>query len=146
MNGGVDAECPGGPPPLGERPLLLVAAVALVDADGRLLIARRPEGKSMAGLWEFPGGKCDAGETLQACLVREMREELAVDVEVAASPLLSVTHAYPEKVVALHFFACTLLGDPEPQLGQEMRWVPRSDLDQYEFPAADRDLITLLRQ
>ena len=117
-----------------------------MERDGCILLTRRLRGTHLEGLWEFPGGKCDAGETLQACLVREMREERAVDVEVAASPLLSVTHAYPEKVVALHFFACTLLGDPEPQLGQEMRWVPRSDLDQYEFPAADRDLITLLRQ
>ena len=79
MSRSFDEECPGGPPPLGERPLVLVAAVALVDVDGRVLIAQRPEGKSMAGLWEFPGGKVHAGETPEAALVREHRERASAN-------------------------------------------------------------------
>ena len=126
------------------RPTIIVAA-AVAERDGALLVTRRLRGTHLAGYWEFPGGKCDPGETLAECLVREMREELAVSVEVGPV-ILTTTHRYPAKVVELHFFACTLHGDPMPQLGQEMRWVRRVDLDPAAFPDADRALIAHLRR
>src|SRR5262249_61424980 len=90
-----DEECPGGPPPLGDRPLLLVAAVALVDADGRLLIAQRPAGKSMAGLWEIPGGKGDAGETPGQALGRELHEGLGIEPATSClAPVPFASHGY----------------------------------------------------
>ena len=122
----------------------VVVAAAVVERDGDVLVTRRLRGTHLEGLWEFPGGKCEPGETLAACLVREMREELAVEVTVGAC-LLVTTHAYPAKTVELHFFACGVLGEPVPQLGQEMRWAARATLDDAEFPAADRALIARLR-
>jgi mutator protein MutT len=121
-----------------------IVAAAVVERDGAVLVTRRLRGSHLEGLWEFPGGKLDAGETLEHCLRREMREELAVDVEVGVR-ILVTTHAYPEKTVELHFFECRLLGDPVPQLGQEMRWLPRAELGAMAFPEADRALITLLQ-
>ena len=138
-----DEECPGGPPPLGERPLVLVAAVALVDPDGRVLIAQRPEGKSMAGLWEFPGGKIWPGEPPEVALKRELFEELGVTAEVGEL-LESVDWSYPEKTVHILFFRCAILDEPRPLQGQEMIWIEAADLPSRRFPEADARLIRRL--
>src|SRR5262249_23628290 len=100
----------------------IVVTAAVIEQNGRFLVTRRPPGVHLEGVWEFPGGKCAPGEPLDECLRRELREELAVDAVVGAE-LFAVTHAYPERRVELHFFACALDGEPTPQLGQEMRWV-----------------------
>jgi 8-oxo-dGTP diphosphatase len=122
---------------------VLVVVAAVVERDGRFLVTRRLEGTHLAGSWEFPGGKCDAGESHEGCLRREMREELAVDVSMG--PLeLAVTHDYHDRTVELHFYRCWLEGEPAPQIGQEMRWAPRDELKTLEFPPADAELIDLL--
>ena len=121
----------------------LVVAAAVIRRGGEYLITRRHAGVHLEGYWEFPGGKCDEGETLETCLVREIREELDVDVRVGAE-LLAVTHEYPERVVELRFFDCELEGTPRPMLGQEMRWVTREDLASLPFPPADAELLALL--
>jgi mutator protein MutT len=121
--------------------MTVVAAVA--ERDGAFLVTRRLEGTHLAGLWEFPGGKCDPDESHEACLAREMREELAVGVRVGAK-ILAVTHDYPERSVALHFYACDLVGEPVPQLGQQMQWVKRAELRRLALPPADEELIELL--
>ncbi|MBP8274407.1 MAG: (deoxy)nucleoside triphosphate pyrophosphohydrolase [Acidobacteria bacterium] len=122
-------------------PLLVLAAV--VERDDSFLLTRRLKGTHLAGMWEFPGGKCEAGETHEACLQRELMEELGVDA-VIGDVVFEIIHAYPEKTVELHFRACTLAGEPVPQIGQEMRWVPRAELKALKFPEADRELIELL--
>ena len=122
----------------------IVVAAAVIERDGRFLVTRRQSGVHLAGHWEFPGGKCDGGETLQACLARELREELDVEAQIGEE-LFATTHAYPERVVELHFFRCGLRGDPRPLLGQEMRWVRRDELQSLEFPPADEELIRRLR-
>jgi mutator protein MutT len=123
----------------------LIVTAGVIERGGRFLVTRRQKGVHLEGFWEFPGGKCDPGETLTACLVRELKEEL--DVEARVGPeMYSVTHAYPERSVELHFFACELVGDPRPQIGQEMRWVRREDLSSLEFPPADAELIRQLSQ
>ncbi len=119
---------------------LVVVTAAVVERDGRFLVTRRQAGVHLEGYWEFPGGKCDAGETLDACLARELREELAVDSR-AIDEVFTVTHHYPERSVELHFFRCEIVGDPAPQLGQEMRWVTRAEMASLPFPAADAELI-----
>lgn len=127
---------PGGP-----RAIVVVAAV--IERNGRFLLTRRLEGTHLAGRWEFPGGKCNAGESHAACLSRELREEL--DVGVQMGPLvLSTTHAYTERTVELHFYEAALDGEPAPQLGQEMRWVARKELPDLDFPEADAALIERL--
>ena len=123
----------------------VVVTAAVVERDGCFFVARRQDGTHLEGYWEFPGGKCEPGETDQACLIREMREELGVDVRVGAL-LLSVAHAYPDRVVELHFYACAMSGAPRPLLGQEMRWAAREDLGTLQFPPADAELISLLTQ
>lgn len=123
--------------------ILLVAAVALVDPDGRVLIAKRPEGKALAGLWEFPGGKIDPDESHHAALKRELREELDADIEVGELTF-ATTHPYLDRNVALYFYRCTLLGSARPLLGQEMRWVARPELPLLDFPPADAQLIDRL--
>jgi mutator protein MutT len=123
----------------------IVVTAAVVERDGCFLVTRRQEGVHLEGCWEFPGGKCDADEALEACLVREMREELAVDARVG-DELFSVTHTYADRRVELHFFACEIDGEPRPQIGQQMRWVPRGELAELEFPEADAELIELLGQ
>jgi 8-oxo-dGTP diphosphatase len=122
-------------------PIIVTAAV--VEREGRFFVTRRQDGTHLEGCWEFPGGKCEPGETDEACLTREMREELGVDVRVGGL-LLSVAHAYPDRVVELRFYACEMSGAPRPLLGQEMRWVAREDLRTLQFPPADAELITLL--
>ena len=124
-------------------PPLIVVTAAVIERDGAYLVARRPEGAHLVGLWEFPGGKCDAGESLETCLGREIREELACGVTVGAE-IFSTRHTYPERTVELHFFACAAQGEPAPALGQELRWVPRGELRSLEFPPADDELIERL--
>ena len=121
----------------------IVVAAAVVEREGAFLVTRRQRGVHLEGFWEFPGGKCEPGETHEACLIREMREELAVEITVGGE-VLSTVHAYPERRVELHFLACELQGAPEPQQGQAMRWVPRADLATLPFPPADEELIRLL--
>lgn len=116
---------------------------AVIERDGRLLVTRRLKGTHLEDHWEFPGGKCDPGETLQECLVRELWEELAVDA-IVGDEILSTSHDYPERRVELHFFDATLLGDPEPQLGQDMQWIRREDLRSLKLPPADDELVALL--
>jgi 8-oxo-dGTP diphosphatase len=123
----------------------IVVTAAVIERDGTLLLTRRQAGVHLEGYWEFPGGKCDAGETLSACLARELREELDVEARVG-DEVFTTTHAYPERVVELHFFRCEIVGEPRPQLGQEMRWVRRGELPALEFPPADAELIEVLRR
>ncbi|MCC7007204.1 MAG: (deoxy)nucleoside triphosphate pyrophosphohydrolase [Acidobacteria bacterium] len=122
-------------------PIVVLAAV--VERDGAFLVARRLRGTHLEGLWEFPGGKCLPGEAHDACLARELVEELGVASRVG-DEILVTQHAYPERTVRLHFRRCTIEGEPRPVLGQELRWVARDLLRTLTFPAADRDLIDLL--
>jgi mutator protein MutT len=126
--------------PAGNR-ITVVAAV--VEEHGTFLVTRRQAGVHLAGLWEFPGGKVEAGETHEEGLRREMREELDADVDVGEL-MFQVEHEYPERTVALFFYDCRLRGTPRPMLGQELRWVPRGELATLGFPPADEELITLL--
>ena len=124
-------------------PITVVAAV--VEENDAFLVTRRPEGVHLAGMWEFPGGKIAPTESHADALRREMREELDTDVDVG--PLVfETTHAYPERSVSLYFYRCVLRGEPQPRLGQEMRWVRRSDLASLGFPPADEELIRMLRE
>jgi 8-oxo-dGTP diphosphatase len=129
------------------RPSLLVAAVALVDRDGRVLLAQRPEGKTMAGLWEFPGGKVDPGETPEAALIRELREELAVDTaESCLSPLTFASHAYEDFHLLMPLYVCRVWqGQPTPLEGQQLAWVRPNRMREYPMPPADRPLVAMLR-
>ena len=130
-----------------EKPSLLVAAVALVDADGRVLIARRPEGKAMAGLWEFPGGKLGPGETPEQCVVRELMEELGVDTRQSClAPIGFASHAYEDFHLLMPLYVCrTWRGTPSAREGQELAWVRPARLGDYAMPPADAPLIPLLR-
>lgn len=144
-NGGCwDAPARAGAP---GRSLVLVVAAALVDVDGRVLITRRPEGKAMAGLWEFPGGKVDAGETPEQALVRELREELAIDTKDSClAPLAFASHGYDEFHLLMPLFACRVWqGDPQPREGQALAWVRPARLRDYEMPPADVPLVALIR-
>ena len=123
--------------------LSVVVCAAVVEREGRFFVARRHDGTHLEGYWEFPGGKCEPGETDEGCLAREMREELGVEARVGPL-LLSVSHAYPDRVVELHFYACEMSGAPRALLGQEMRWVSRDELRALLFPPADAELIELL--
>ena len=126
----------------GSSPSITVVA-AVIERDGRFLLTRRLEGTHLAGRWEFPGGKCDPGESHAECLARELREEL--DVAAWMGPLvLSTTHAYAGRTVELHFYETRLAGEPRAMLGQEMRWAGRDELASLEFPDADAALIELL--
>jgi 8-oxo-dGTP diphosphatase len=120
----------------------VVVAAAVIERGGRLLLTRRLQGTHLEGYWEFPGGKCEAGESLETCLVRELREELAVDAMVGCR-ILKTSHEYPERRVELHFFNCELVGDPLPQMHQEMEWVPRDALASRKLPPADDELVAL---
>jgi 8-oxo-dGTP diphosphatase len=121
----------------------IVVTAAVVERDGAFLVTRRLKGTHLAGTWEFPGGKCEPGEPLEACLWREIREELGARCSVG-SEIFSITHEYTERRIELHFYVCTLLDDPVPLLGQEMRWVPRNQLTELDFPPADDELIRKL--
>ena len=127
--------------------LLLVVAVALVDADGRVLIAQRPAGKQLAGLWEFPGGKMEPGERPEGALIRELKEELGIDVkEPCLAPLTFASHAYERFHLLMPLFACRRWqGTPQPREGQSLAWARASELRRYPMPPADVPLIPILR-
>jgi len=131
-------------PPL---PLLLVAAVALIDADGRVLLAERPAGKALAGLWEFPGGKVEPGETPEASLIRELKEELDIDVESAClGPFTFASHAYEKFHLLMPLYLCRRWqGTVRPAEGQRLAWVPPMRLGEYPMPPADKPLVAMLQ-
>jgi mutator protein MutT len=121
----------------------LNVVAAVVEREGCFLVTQRQAGVHLAGLWEFPGGKVAPGESHADALRREMQEELGTDVEVGAV-VTTAAHAYDDRHVTLHFYRCELLHTPRPLLGQEMRWVPRAELQSLGFPPADEELIALL--
>lgn len=122
----------------------IVVLAAVIERGERLLVSRRLKGTHLADLWEFPGGKLEPGETHEACLARELMEELGVRSTIGAE-ILVTEHRYGDRVVQLHFRRCGIAGDPRPLLGQELRWIERHALDTLQFPDADRDLIARLR-
>ena len=130
------------------KPILLVAACALVDADGRVLVAQRPPGKAMAGLWEFPGGKLGVDETPEAALIRELREELGIDTEASClAPLSFASHAYDGFHLLMPLYVCRVWrGDPAAREGQALRWARPRELRRLPMPAADKPLIPALEE
>ena len=125
--------------------MIVRVVAAIIRRDGKILITRRPDNVHLAGLWEFPGGKVEPNESMQTALTREIREELGVEIEVLAERL-RIQHDYPTRSVELHFFEALLVsGDPQPLVVADMRWVSPSDLAQFDFPEADRELISLLK-
>jgi 8-oxo-dGTP diphosphatase len=126
---------------------ILVSAVALIDRDGRVLLAQRPEGKSMAGLWEFPGGKVEPGETPEVALIRELHEELGIETwSSCLAPLTFASHSYPDFHLLMPLFACRKWqGQPQSKEGQALKWVRPSELRSYPMPPADLPLIPILR-
>src|ERR1700754_1586124 len=129
------------------QPLVLVVAVALLDSDGRVLIAQRPPGKAMAGLWEFPGGKMELGETPETALIRELREELSITVrEPCLAPFTFASHSYPEFHLLMPLYLCRRWeGIPAASEHSALKWVRPRDLAQYPMPPADLPLIPMLR-
>ncbi len=128
--------------------LVLVSAVALIDADGRVLLAQRPEGKSLAGLWEFPGGKVEPGETPEAALVRELHEELGIETwSSCLAPLTFASHSYSDFHLLMPVFACRKwAGIPVAREGQALRWVAKAQLRDYPMPPADVPIVAILRE
>ncbi|HKL70925.1 8-oxo-dGTP diphosphatase MutT [Salibaculum sp.] len=126
---------------------VLVSAVALVDIDGRVLLTQRPEGKHMAGMWEFPGGKVDPGETPEIALIRELQEELGIDTwSSCLAPLTFASHSYDNFHLLMPLFACRKWdGAPQGKEGQRLKWVRTSELRDYPMPPADIPLIPILR-
>ena len=122
---------------------MIHVVAAVIERDGRFLLTLRPAGTHLAGRWEFPGGKCAPGETRTEALRRELYEELAIAADVGEC-IHSVSHAYPDRTVQLHFHRCSFEGEPKPMLGQEIRWVDRAALCELPFPDADADLIARL--
>ena len=121
----------------------IVVAAAVIERNGRFLVTRRQPGVHLEGHWEFPGGKCEPGETLSRCVARELGEELSVSVRVGAEVLVTA-HDYPDRRVELHFLRCEIEGDPAPQLGQDMCWATPKELAALDFAPADAELIRLL--
>jgi 8-oxo-dGTP diphosphatase len=130
-----------------DKPIVLVVAVALVDVDGRVLLAQRPEGKSMAGLWEFPGGKVHAGETPEAALIRELEEELGIDVAASClAPFTFASHSYADFHLLMPLYVCRKWqGAVTSREGQQLTWVRPARLADYPMPPADRPLVAMLR-
>jgi 8-oxo-dGTP diphosphatase len=126
--------------------MLLVVAVALIDADGRVLLSRRPEDKPMAGLWEFPGGKVEASETPEAALIRELAEELGIDVsESCLAPFTFASHGYDDFHLLMPLYVCRVWdGIVRPREGQQTKWVRPNSLRDYPMPAADKPLVAML--
>ncbi|HEX4565278.1 MAG TPA: (deoxy)nucleoside triphosphate pyrophosphohydrolase [Vicinamibacterales bacterium] len=124
--------------------MTVVVTAAVIERDGRFLITRRLEGTHLEGLWEFPGGKCTDGESLENCLRRELTEELGADA-IVGKLIYETSFAYPGRTMKLHFFSGTLIGEPRPMIGQEMQWVHRDELKLLQFPPADDELIRLLQ-
>lgn len=131
----------------GASPTLLVVAVALVDRDGRVLLAERPEGKQMAGLWEFPGGKVHPGETPEAALIRELEEELGVDTEASClAPFTFASHAYESFHLLMPLYLCRVWqGRPVGREGQRLAWATPAEMKAYPMPPADKPLVAMLR-
>lgn len=129
------------------KPILLVAAVALLDIDNRVLLSRRPEGKHMGGLWEFPGGKVHDGETPEAALIREMNEELAIDTaESCLAPLTFASHDYEDFHLLMPLYVCRKWeGVVTPAEGQALKWVRKQALADHAMPPADAPLVPILR-
>ena len=127
--------------------IMIVVACALIDADNRVLLAQRPEGKSMAGLWEFPGGKIETGETPEESLIRELEEELGIVTQVdCLAPLTFASHSYEEFHLMMPLFICRKWqGIPRPREGQVLKWVRATDLREYAMPPADIPLIPILQ-
>lgn len=127
--------------------IVLVAAIALIDRDGRVLLAQRPEGKSMAGLWEFPGGKVEPGETPEACLIREVKEELGIDTwQSCLAPLTFASHSYQDFHLLMPLFACRKWdGIATGREGQRLEWVRPLRMGDYPMPPADVPLVAMLR-
>jgi len=127
--------------------ILLVAACALVDADGRVLLAKRPPGKPLAGLWEFPGGKIEPGETPEAALIRELEEELGIQIAgKCLAPLSFASHSYPDFHLLMPLYVCRRWdGDIEARQGQQLTWVRAQRLADYAMPPADEPLKAVLR-
>jgi mutator protein MutT len=123
--------------------MTVIVTAAVIEEQGRYLVTRRQPGAHLEGCWEFPGGKCEHGESLEGCLARELMEELGVRAAIGGE-ILSVTHEYPDRSVELHFLACRLLDAPEALLGQDIRWVERGQLASLPFPPADHALIRAL--
>jgi len=134
------------PPITANRPLLLVAAAALIDPEGRVLLAERPQGKSMAGLWEFPGGKVDKGETPETALVRELKEELGIETSTGCLwPLTFASYTYPDFHLLMPVFSCRVWqGAPRPKEGQKLAWIQKDELKNYPMPPADINVVQVL--
>lgn len=129
------------------KPLVLVVACALLDKDNRILLAQRPEGKSLASLWEFPGGKLEQGETPEAALIRELREELSIEVKAdCLSPLTFASHSYEKFHLLMPLYICRRFqGEVRGAEGQKLKWVYARDLGLYEMPEADKPLVPILK-
>ena len=135
------------PESIGQKPILLVAVIALVDADGRVLISQRPKGKHLEGLWEFPGGKLRDGETPEGALIRELNEELGIDVEhTCLAPLSFASHDYGEFHLLMPLYVCRVWsGVLRGREGQQLKWVRPSKLTDWPMPPADAPLVAVLR-
>jgi mutator protein MutT len=128
--------------PAEPTPVITVVA-AVIERCGRLLLSQRLRGSHLEGLWEFPGGKCEPGETHEACLAREVREELGVAASIGGE-ILATEHAYPDRIVRLHFRWCTVSDEPRSMIGQQLQWAAPGDLAALQFPPADAELIAML--
>lgn len=143
-----DPLCPGDAAALlAPKPVVLVVAVALVDLDGRVLLTQRPPGKKLAGMWEFPGGKVEKNETPEAALVRELHEELHLDISAAClAPFAFASHAYDDFHLLMPLYICRRwAGQPDPREGQAMKWVRPIKMRELEMPPADIPLVAMLR-
>ena len=129
-------------------PVLLVVAVALIDSDGRILLSQRPEGKQLSGLWEFPGGKIEEGETPEVALVRELKEELSIDItESCLAPFSFASHAYDDFHLLMPLYLCRVWkGRPFPKEQQKLKWVKLEKFSEYSMPPADLPLVAMLRE
>ncbi|WP_430397727.1 (deoxy)nucleoside triphosphate pyrophosphohydrolase [Ferrovibrio sp.] len=143
-----DPLCPGDAESvLKPKPVVLVVAVALVDADGRVLLTQRPPGKKLAGMWEFPGGKVESNETPEAALLRELREELGLDISAAClAPFAFASHSYDDFHLLMPLYVCRRwAGQPEGREGQALKWVRPVKMSELPMPPADVPLVAMLR-